>query len=66
MWLIASLPFWFLGGMILVMAISALIHAYSKAGLAEPQHEWNRGVTGVMGFIALAGVVFYIAAKIAS
>lgn len=65
-WVIASIPFWGVGILLLWLAASALGHAYSAKGLAKPQEEWNTVMGGILLIAMAAGVMFYIAAKVAS
>jgi hypothetical protein len=60
MWILASLPFWFLGFVLLVLTI------YGSALLMQEKKFDGGMAAAAMFLIALSGVVFVIAAKVAS
>lgn len=59
MWLIASIPFWFLGGIFVLSAIAAV-------ALRRPSETDADVSRQIVSGIFIAGIWFIIAAKIAS
>lgn len=57
MWVIASIPFWILGTLFFVGAFAAI--EWSKP-------TTNKEVKAILTGLAMAGILFWIAAKVAS
>lgn len=65
-WIIASLPFWIVGIILLFLSCGSVCLLFTKEWLAKPNHEYSIA-WGFSGFMFLAsGVLLLIAAKVAS
>lgn len=62
-WLIASLPFWLLGGALLAIGSWSLF-SIGRHGLTIPERQ--HVFIGSIAFLILAGLMLLIAAKVAS
>jgi hypothetical protein len=63
MWIIASIPFWLLGTACLTVSILGGWLCYRKD---ESIDDMKTTTVGVVTFMVLAGLLFIIAAKVAS
>lgn len=63
MWIIASLPFWLLGIIIIVLATTGFVQCIKKD---RTTHDVGQTMIGFVILMVASGLIFVIAAKVAS
>lgn len=62
-WIIASVPFWLIGG---IIASAALSGGYICLKKDRTGHDVQETLCGVTALLIVAGIFFIVAAKVAS
>lgn len=63
-WVIASIPFWASAAYLFFLATGTVL--YASFARSVPQEKFNNAMVGAIVLLIVAGVLAYIAAKIAS